>query len=144
MLLFSHAGLHNYDINTMCLIKKWVFLLPVIQKWYFTFNYWTNSKKNSVWSLVAILYHRVLFEDHRAAVFQHWFHSETQVSGRLMMSGVNPLDMPRTPYQVNERKHTLGRIVTQSIILLVLLPLLLSMKRLSLLGALWVGYCGVC
>ena len=25
-------------------------------------------------------------------------HSETQVSGRLGMSGVDPLDMPRTPY----------------------------------------------
>ena len=30
-------------------------------------------------------------------------HSETQVSGRL---GVDPLDMPRTPYRVSEGKRS--------------------------------------
>ena len=33
-------------------------------------------------------------------------YSETQVSGRLGMSGVYPLDMPRTPYRASEGKRS--------------------------------------
>ena len=34
-------------------------------------------------------------------------HSETQVSGRLWAClGVNPLDMPRAPYQASEGKRS--------------------------------------
>ena len=34
-------------------------------------------------------------------------YSETQVSGRLGMSGgIYPLDMPRTPYRASEGKHS--------------------------------------
>ena len=32
-------------------------------------------------------------------------HSENQVSGRLGMSGVDPLDMTRTPYRASEGKR---------------------------------------
>ena len=33
-------------------------------------------------------------------------HSETQVSGLLGMSGVDPLDMPRTPYRATGGKRS--------------------------------------
>ena len=33
-------------------------------------------------------------------------HSKTQVSGCLGMSGVDPLDMPRTPYRASEGKRS--------------------------------------
>ena len=33
-------------------------------------------------------------------------HRETQVSGRLGMSGVDPLDMPKTPYRASEGKRS--------------------------------------
>ena len=33
-------------------------------------------------------------------------HRETQVSARLGMSGVDPLDMPRTPYRASEGKRS--------------------------------------
>ena len=33
-------------------------------------------------------------------------HSETQVSGRLGMSGGRSLDMPRTPYRASEGKRS--------------------------------------
>ena len=33
-------------------------------------------------------------------------YSETQVSGRLGMSGGYPLDMPRTPYRASEGKRS--------------------------------------
>ena len=33
-------------------------------------------------------------------------HSETQVSDRLGMAGVDPLDMPRTPYRESEGKRS--------------------------------------
>ena len=41
-------------------------------------------------------------------------YSETQVSGRLSCPGVNPLDMPRTPDQMSERKHSQSRTATLS------------------------------
>ena len=33
-------------------------------------------------------------------------HSETQVTGRLACLGVDPLDMPRTPYRASEGKRS--------------------------------------
>ena len=41
-----------------------------------------------------------------ATSFSIKLHSETQVSGRLgLCLGVNPLDMPRTPYRASEGKR---------------------------------------
>ena len=34
--------------------------------------------------------------------FSNKLHSETQISGRLGMSGVDPLVMPRTPYRASD------------------------------------------
>ena len=38
--------------------------------------------------------------------FSNKLHSETQVSGRLGMSGGGPLDMPITPYRASEGKRS--------------------------------------
>ena len=43
---------------------------------------------------------------HHPPTQQMKLHSETHVSGRLGMSGVDPLDMPRTLYRASERKHS--------------------------------------
>ena len=38
--------------------------------------------------------------------FSNKLHSKTQVSSRLGMSGVDPLEMPRTPYRAGKGKHS--------------------------------------